>query len=70
MKPNKIYQAEQEVGKYAEDTFRVSQRELDLCHQISEDSDCTSSLEDRVGVNKKNWFDKEKMERLKTRHIM
>jgi hypothetical protein len=47
--------------EFPNEHFRVSHRELDLCHQISEESVSNSSHEDHVGGNEKvEWLYKEK----------
>jgi hypothetical protein len=49
------------VHEYLNEHFRVSHRELDLCHQISEESVSNSSHEDHAGGNEKvEWLYKEK----------
>jgi hypothetical protein len=47
--------------KYPDDIFRVSHREMDLCHQISDESETNSSCEDHMGGNEKAEWDKEKL---------
>jgi hypothetical protein len=57
--------------EYPNDILRVSHREMDLCHQISEESESNSSHEDHAGGNEKvEWLYKEKLEELKSKYIM
>ena len=67
----KVQKNKSEQKEYQKDIFRVSHREMDLCHQISEESETNSSREVHVGGNEKaEWLYKEKNEELKSKYIM
>jgi hypothetical protein len=69
MKNGKTYK--NNTYEYPKDIFRVSHRELDLCHQISEESVSNSSHEDHVGGNEKvEWLHEKTLEKLASKYIM